>query len=137
METGRNLGRSENELAKIVVDAAVCIHKHFGPGLSETVYEVTLAHELKKRGLDVQRQVPIVIKYDSITFEEGFRADIILDDRVILELKAVEELHPVHKRQLLTYLRLARMRLGLLINFDTELVKDGIVRVVNGLPEDE
>jgi GxxExxY protein len=127
---------TENEIATIVVDAAYTIPKHFGSGLHETVYEVTLVHELRKRGLQVERQKVIPIQYDSITFEEGFRADVIVEDKVVLELKAVEGTHPVHKRTLLTYLRLMDKRLGLLINFDVELIKDGILRVVNGLPED-
>jgi GxxExxY protein len=125
----------ENQIATVVVDAAYCVHRCLGPGLHEMVYEVSLAHELKKRGLEVERQKPISVRYDSITFDEGFRADRIVDDKVVLELKAVEEVHPVHKRQLLTYLRLANKRLGLLINFDTALIKDGIFRIVNGLPE--
>jgi GxxExxY protein len=128
---------TENEIAKIVVDAAYQLHRHFGPGLHETVYEVCLVHELKKRGLQVERQKAVAVHYDSITFEEGFRADAVIEDKVVLELKAVEELHPVHKKQLLTYLRLMDKRLGLLINFDLELIKDGIVRVANGLPEDQ
>jgi GxxExxY protein len=128
---------TENEVATIVVDAAYCIHKHFGPGLNETVYEVTLVHELKKRGLEVERQKPVAVKYDSITFAEAFRADVVVDDKVVLEIKSVEEIHPVHKKQLLTYLRLMDKRLGLLINFDQELIKDEIARVVNGLPEDQ
>ncbi|MDY0168947.1 MAG: GxxExxY protein [Thermoguttaceae bacterium] len=128
---------TENEIAKIVVDAAYCIHKHFGPGLHETVYEVCLVHELRKRGFQAERQKPVSIKYDSITFDEGFRADVVVENRVVLELKAVETIHPVHKKQLLTYLRLTGTRLGLLINFDVPLIKDGISRVVNGLPEDQ
>ena len=127
---------TENEIASAVVDAAYCLHKHFGPGLSETVYEVCLAHELRKRGLHVERQKAISVTYDSITFDEGFRADVIVEDNVVLELKSVEEVHPVHKKQLLTYLRLLDKRLGLLINFGAELIRDGITRVVNGLPED-
>jgi len=106
-----------------------------GPGLYEIVYEVTLAHELKKRGLAVERQVPVPIEYDSIKFDEGFKADVIVEDKVILELKSVEQLSKTHKKQLLTYLRLADKRLGLLINFGEALIKDGIVRVVNGLVE--
>ena len=128
---------TENEIAKIVVDAAYRIHKHFGPGLHETVYEVCLFHELKKRGLKGDRQVPVKLQYDSIVFDEAFRADLIVEDAVILEIKAVEELHPIHKKQLLTYLRLTNMRLGLVINFDAEYIRDGIARVVNGLPEDQ
>ncbi len=127
---------TENEIAAIVVDAAYCLHKHFGPGLSETVYEVCLVHELRKRGLHAERQQAISVTYDSITFDEGFRADVIVEDKVVLELKSVEKVHPVHKKQLLTYLRILDKRLGLLINFGAELMRDGITRVVNGLPED-
>ena len=126
---------TENEIATQVVDAAYKVHTELGPGLYEIVYEVTLAHELKKRGLTVQRQVPIPIEYDSIKFDEGFKADVIVEDKVILELKSVEQLAKVHKKQLLTYLRLADKRLGLLINFGEALIKDGIVRIVNGLVE--
>ena len=126
---------TENEIAKLVVDAAYKVHTGLGPGLYEIVYEVTLAHELKKRGLAVERQVPIPIEYDSIKFDEGFKADVIVEDKVILELKSVEQLTKAHKKQLLTYLRLADKRLGLLINFGEALIKDGIVRIVNGLVE--
>jgi GxxExxY protein len=128
---------TENEIAKIVVDAAYCVHKHFGPGLHEIVYEVSLVHELRKRGLQVERQKVIPVQYDTIIFDEGFRADAVVEDKVVLELKAVETIHPVHIKQLLTYLRLTNKLLGLLINFDAELIKDGISRVVNGLPEDQ
>ena len=126
---------TENEIATEVVDAAYRIHTKLGPGLFETVYEVVLAHELKKRGLQVARQVAIPIQYDSIKFEEGFRSDMIVEDKLIVELKSVEKLAPVHKKQLLTYLRLTDMRVGLLINFAEELIKNGISRVVNGLQE--
>jgi GxxExxY protein len=127
---------TENVIAKEVVDAAYKVHTTLGPGLLESVYEVVLAHELKQRGLVAKKQVPVPIKYDSIVFDEGFRADIIVEDKVILELKSVERVAPVHKKQLLTYLRLADKRLGLLINFGEELIKTGISRVVNGLPDD-
>jgi len=126
---------NENEIAKQVVDAAFQIHTRLGPGLMETVYEVVLGHELRKRGLEVERQVPVPIQYDGITFEEGFRADLIVDEKVIVEVKTVERLHPAHKKQLLTYLRLTDKRLGLLINFAEALIRDGITRVVNGLEE--
>jgi len=126
---------TENEIAKQVVDAAYQIHTKLGPGLLESVYEVVLAHELKKRQLHVARQVPIPIEYDGIKFEEGFRADLIVEEKVIVELKCVESLNPAHKKQLLTYLRLADKRLGLLINFAKELIRDGITRVVNNLEE--
>jgi GxxExxY protein len=100
------------------------------------VYEVVLAHELRKRGLKAARQVVVPIVYDSLEFEEGFRADIIVEDKVIVELKSVESVTKVHKKQLLTYLRLADKRLGLLVNFGEELIRDGISRVVNGLREE-
>lgn len=127
---------TENEIARQVVDAAYKVHTTLGPGLLESVYEIVLAHELKQRGLAVARQVPVSIQYDSIVFDEGFRADIIVEDAVILELKSVESVARVHKKQLLTYLRLADKRLGLLIIFGEELIKTGITRVVNGLITD-
>jgi GxxExxY protein len=122
-----------NELARVVVDAAFQVHTRLGPGLLESVYEVALAHELRKRGHRVERQMAIPVQYDGIRFDEGFRADLIVDNALILELKSVEKVAPVHKKQLLTYLRLADKRLGLLINFGESLIKDGIFRVVNGL----
>lgn len=124
---------TENEIAKIIVDTAFQIHKRLGPGLLETVYEVILAYALNKRGLKVERQVPVAIVFDGLRFDEGFRADLIVEDKVIVELKSVEKVIPVHKKQLLTYLRLADKRLGLLINFGSELIRDGISRVVNKL----
>lgn len=124
---------TENEIAKVIVDAAFQIHKGLGPGLLETVYEVVLAHALKRRGLKVERQVPVAIVFEGIRFDEGFRADLIVEDKVIVELKSVEKVIPVHKKQLLTYLRLTDKKLGLLINFGSELIRDGISRVVNGL----
>jgi len=124
---------TENEIAKIVVDATFHIHKKLGPGLLESVYEVVLAHVLKERGFKVKRQVPVAIVFEGIRFDEGFRADLIVEDKVIVELKSVEKVMTVHKKQLLTYLRLADKRLGLLINFGSELIRDGISRVVNGL----
>ncbi len=124
---------TENEIAKIIVDAAFHLHKRLGPGLLETVYEVILANMLQRRGLKVARQVPVAIVFDGIKFNEGFRADLVVEDKVIVELKSVEKVVPVHKKQLLTYLRLTDKRLGLLINFGAELIRDGISRVVNGL----
>ncbi len=111
------------------------MHRTLGPGLLESVYHRVLAYELSKRGLKAVSEVPIPIQYDNITFEEGFRADLMVEDKVIVELKSVAQLKPVHKKQLLTYLRLADKRLGLLINFNEALIKHGIVRVVNRLPE--
>jgi GxxExxY protein len=127
--------QSENAISREIVDAAFHVHKNLGPGLLESVYEAILARELAKRGLRVARQHPVPIVYDGLKFDEGFRADLIVNDQVIVELKSVEQLAPVHKKQLLTYLRLADKRLGLLINFGAATIKDGIHRVVNGLPE--
>ena len=127
---------NENEIATVVVDTAYKIHTKLGPGLLETVYEVTLAHELRKRGLRVERQVPVPIVYDELVFEEGFRADLIIDDKLIIELKSVETLPSVSPKQLLTYLRLRDCRLGLLINFGESLIKNGIKRIANGMPGD-
>ena len=124
---------TENEVATIIVDCAYRVHTKLGPGLLESVYEVVLAHEVRKRGLLVQRQVPIAVRYDDLTFEEGFRADLIVADCVIVEVKSTEAHHAVHKKQLLTYLRLADKRLGLLINFGMPLLKDGVSRVANGM----
>jgi len=122
-----------NRLAKLTVDAAFAVHSNLGPGLLESVYEVALEHELNKRKLNVSRQMKIPVCYEGLQFDEGFRADLIVDDKLIIELKSVEKISPVHKKQLLTYLRLADKRLGLLINFGESLIKDGIFRVVNGL----
>ena len=124
---------TENEISKQVVDAAFKIHTKLGPGLLESVYEAVLAYELRKRGLRVVRQKPIPVVYEEVQLEEGFRADLIVEDKVILELKSVEAVAPVHKKQVLTYLRLSSLKLGLLINFGEELIKDGISRIVNGL----
>jgi GxxExxY protein len=125
-----------NEITRQIVDAAYRIHTAVGPGLLETVYEVALAHELKKRGLRVRRQVPIPIEYDGLKFDEGFRADLLVEECVIVELKSVERNHPVHPKQLRTHLVLAKLQLGLVLNFGLELMKDGITRIVNGLPEE-
>ena len=127
---------TENEIAKIVVDTAISVHRALGPGLLESVYEIVLAHALREHGLIAERQVPVPIEYAGLKFDEGFRADIIIEGKVILELKSVEKLQKIHKKQLLTYLSLSGLRLGLLLNFGEKLMKDGIVRVVNGLTED-
>lgn len=127
---------TENELSKIILDAASKVHTRTGPGLLETCYEVMLAHELRKAGLRIERQVPIPIRYDELTFDEGFRADVLVEDKVIVELKSVEELQRVHGKQLLTQLRLSGRRLGLLVNFGEIHLKNGIERVANGLPDE-
>ena len=125
----------ENEIAKTIVDSAFKVHTTLGPGLLESVYEVTLAYEISTRGLTVERQIPIPILYGPIRIEEGYRADILVNGLVLIEVKSVESLQPVHSKQLLTYLRLTNKKLGLLINFNENLIKNGIKRVVNGLPE--
>ena len=124
---------TENQIARIVVDAAFKIHKTLGPGLLESVYEAVLDFELQKRGLAVARQVGLPVHYEGVKLELGFRIDLIVQHKLIIEVKSIEVLAPVHKKQLLTYLRLTDLRLGLLINFNVERIKDGIQRVVNGL----
>jgi GxxExxY protein len=126
---------TENEISKIVVDAAVKLHQDLGPGLLESVYETALAYFLLKRGLSCVRQHPIRLQYDGLEFDEGFHADIVVNDLVILELKSVENIAPVHRKQIQTYIRLADKKLGLLLNFGAPLMRDGIVRAVNNLPE--
>ena len=121
-----------NEIGTIIVDCAVKLHKNLGPGLLESVYEVVLAKQLQLTGLTVDRQVSIPIIYEGISFDEGFRADLIVNQSVIIELKSVETVHPVHKKQLLTYLKLTGHKLGYLLNFGDELMKNGITRIING-----
>ncbi len=123
---------TENEIATIIVDACYKIHTTLGPGLLESVYEAVLQYELKKRGLAVVTQQVIPIYYDDLQIEQGFRADIIVEQKVIIELKSVEKVIPVHKKQLLTYLRLSNIKLGLLVNFGDNLIKNGVTRVING-----
>ena len=125
----------ENAIGRIVVDAAVAVHRNLGPGLLETVYEVVLAQELSGRGLRVDRQVPVPIEYQGLRFDEGFRADMVVENKVILELKSIEKVSNAHRKQLLTYLKLTGMKLGYLLNFGEALMKDGITRTVNGLDE--
>jgi GxxExxY protein len=125
----------ENSVAKAVVDAAFAVHTTLGPGLLESVYETVLAHEIRKRGLTLVQQAPIGVVYDGIKIDEGFRADLIVEDVLVVELKSVEIVLPVHKKQLLTYLKLTGKKLGLLINFNETLIKNGITRVVNGLKD--
>lgn len=125
----------ENRVSGDIVDAAYKVHTRLGPGLLESVYEVVLAHELTARGHDVERQVPIAVRYDELVFDVGFRADLLVDGLVVVELKSVEHVLPVHKKQVLTYIRLAKIRLGLLLNFGAHRIKDGITRLVNDLPD--
>jgi GxxExxY protein len=125
----------ENEIGAVVVDAAIAVHRTLGPGLLETVYEVALAYELASRGLSVERQVPIPIRYRGITFDDGFRANMVVEGKVILELKSCEGTTAAHRKQVQTYLRLTGYRLGFLLNFGEALMKNGITRAVNGLPD--
>jgi iron complex transport system substrate-binding protein len=118
----------------MIVDSAMKIHKELGPGLLESVYEVVLARALEKRGFQVARQNPIRFEYDGMVFEDGFRVDLLVDGRVIVELKSVENLAPVHSKQLLTYLRLMNLSVGLLINFGAATLKEGLHRMVNKIP---
>ena len=122
---------TENEIAKEIVDVAFKLHSTYGPGLLESVYESIMAHELSKRGLAVSRQKAIPLVHESIKMNVGFRADLVVGHKVVVEIKSIDTIAPVHRKQLLTYLRLADKRLGLLINFNTELIS----RVVNGLAE--
>ena len=123
----------ENDISGKIVDASYKVHTVLGPGLLESVYEMTLAYEMNQAGLNYKKQLPIAIRYKQLQIENAFRADFIVNNKVIIELKSVETILPMHKKQLLTYLRLTNCRLGLLINFNTELIKNGITRVVNGL----
>ncbi len=124
---------TENEIAKIVLDCAFKVHKQLGPGLLESVYEVALVYELEKAGLSIEKQKGIPVVYDIIRLELGFRADIIVEGKVIIEIKSIEALQDVHFKQLLTYLKLANLKLGLLLNFNESLLKNGLKRIVNNL----
>ena len=126
---------NEDEIGSIIVDTAVNLHKNLGSGLLESVYEVILAKLLSKRGLSVQRQVTISLEYEGEHFDEGFRADLFINGKVIIELKSIEKITDVHKKQLLTYLKLSDTKLGFLLNFGADLMKNGIIRIVNGLEE--
>ena len=125
----------ENEIATILVDACITIHRELGPGIFESIYEEILYTELKLAGIEVERQVPINVYWKGVKLEIGFRADLILEKKVVVELKSVEHIIPVHKKQVMTYLKLTGLKLGLLLNFNSALMKDGIVRLVNGLEE--
>ncbi len=124
---------TENELSRIIVDLCLKIHKRLGPGLLESVYEEVLCYELSVLGISFKRQIGMPVVYGAVKLESGFRADLIVEDKVIMELKSVETILDAHKKQLLTYLRLTHLKLGLLINFNVALLKDGIKRIVNNL----
>ena len=121
--------KETDKVASKIVDAAFAVHTSLGPGLLESVYEVCLLHELNKRGLKVERQVSLPVVYDDLRLDAGLRLDLVVENRVVVELKAVDMLLPVHKAQVLTYLRLSGHRLGLLVNFNSVLIKDGIHRI--------
>ncbi len=124
---------TENELSRIVFDSALKVHQTLGPGLLESAYEECLYYELKKTGLVIEKQKPLPLIYEDIKLDIGYRVDIIIENKLILELKSVETLNDVHFAQLLTYLKLTNCKLGLLINFNVTLIKNGIRRVVNNL----
>jgi GxxExxY protein len=124
---------TENDLSKAIVHAAFTIHNQLGPGLLESVYEEIMYFELSKKGLSIARQKPVPVIWDTLKMELGFRADLVVENKVIIELKSVEAIAPVHYKQLLTYLKLTRLKLGILINFNENLIKNGIVRIANNL----
>jgi GxxExxY protein len=123
---------TENEIGTIVVQEAIYIHRGLGPGLLESVYETVLERRLTKQGLVVQRQLPVQVRFEEDVFEEGFRADLIVNKKVLLELKSIEAINNVHRKQLLTYLRLTEIKLGYLLNFGEDVMKNGINRTING-----
>jgi len=125
----------ENEITKICIDTAYKIHTKIGPGLLESAYQAILVYELKKNGLHVDSEIPMPIHYEDIHLDVGFRADLIVENKIIIELKSIEKVADVHKKQLLTYLRISGLHVGLLINFGAPLIKDGIFRIVNGFKE--
>ena len=126
----KSLSKKEESIAKKIVDAAYTVHKILGPGLLEKVYEVCFCHELSKRMLKYQRQVDIPVIYDGIIFDEGLRLDVLVEDLIICELKAVENMNPVWEAQILSHLKLTGKRLGFLINFNVSLAKNGIKRII-------
>lgn len=129
------MGKQPNEITEAIIGAAMTVHRELGPGMLESAYEACLAYELVQQGHAVQRQVELPLKYRDITLECGYRLDLLVDDSVVVEVKAIEALHPVHEAQVLSYLRMSGRRVGLLINFNVTLLKNGIRRVVNGLAE--
>jgi len=126
---------TENEIGTIVVDTAIAVHRELGPGLLESVYEGILAHELRHKGLRVETQKAVPVIYKDIRFEEGFRADLLVEEKVIVELKSVEKVLAAHKKQVQTHLKLTKCKLGYLLNFGEAFMRGGITRCVNGLEE--
>lgn len=129
------MGRNENDIARVAVDAMLLVHRELGPGLLESSYQHCLAYELAERGLAVETEVVLPLTFKGVKLDAGYRIDIWIERKVILEVKSVEALHPIHTAQLLTYLKLTENRLGILVNFNEKLVRDGIRRIVNGLPD--
>ena len=129
--------RSSEEIASIIVDSAIAVHKTLGPGLLESAYQACLVYELNKRGLSIEVQKPLPIIYKSIKLDAGYRIDILVENKIIIELKAVEALNDLHLAQVITYLRLSDNRLGFLINFNVKLLKQGLRRVVNNYKPDQ
>jgi GxxExxY protein len=124
-----------NELSNRIIGAAIEVHKTLGPGLLESIYEECLGHELSLRGISFERQKPLIVTYKGKTLDCGYRLDLVVEKQIIIELKSCESIEPIHRAQLLTYLKLSDLRLGLLLNFNVPMMRDGIVRIVNALPE--
>ena len=124
---------NENEISKIIFDCALKVHKKLGPGLLESIYEECMYHELKKMNITIVKEMPLSLRYDDIKFNVGYRVDLMVDEKVIIEIKAVEAIIDIHIAQLLTYLKISKCKLGILINFNVALLKDGFKRIVNKL----
>jgi GxxExxY protein len=124
-----------NAISGQIVDAAIAVHSELGPGLLESVYEIALAYELRQRGFDVERQIPVPVQYRGIRFDEGYQLDLVVNALVIVEVKSIEAVTAIHRKQILTYLRLTNRPLGLILNFNVNLMKDGISRIANGIEE--
>ena len=122
-----------NEISGAIIDSSIKVHRELGPGMLESAYEACLIHELRKRDLGIRNQVRLPIKYDGIKIDAGYRIDLLVEDQVIVELKTVEKIMPIHEAQLLSYLKMSNLKLGLLINFNVKLLKSGIKRIVNNL----
>jgi len=133
MKSDPSFQKKHNEVSGAILNCCIRVHTELGPGLLESIYEAVLAHELVKLGHSVRRQQPMPIVYDGLVFEEGYRIDILVDDLVVVEIKSVEALAPVHYKQVLTYLKLSGKKVGLLVNFNENLLKDGFKRLVNDL----
>jgi GxxExxY protein len=126
---------NHNDITAAIIDTSIDIHRKLGPGLLESVYRKILAYELRKRGFEVVEEMPIPVDWEGVRLDLGFRADLMVNNRVIVELKSCEAIHPVYKKQLLTHLKITKKQVGLLINFGEELLKDGVHRIVNNFTE--